>query len=167
MPRIARSFAYAIAAVVLMAAGLAAAGDPQVYVDRRTGLAIQGYDPVAYFTEGEARKGDPAHALEWGGGTWHFTSAANRDAFAADPEAYAPKYGGYCAYAVAKGSARVADPRVWSIVDGELYLNLSPNVRKVWQEDLRANIALADRIWSPALIEQGRSGFRPSTAGDR
>lgn len=159
------------AAVVAAVVGARFLTAPKEYaaepVFTEDGLAIRGYDPVAYFTEGAPQKGDPAHSYEWKGATWHFASAENRDAFAANPEKYAPKYGGYCAYAVAKGKAVPADPDVWTIVEGELYLNLSPNVRKVWQEDMGANITAANNNWPEALVEKGRTKFDPGSRGNR
>ncbi len=167
MTRILRTLAVAVVGAVLLAGGPAMAEKPEIFVDFRTGVALHGYDPVAYFTEGAPREGDPVHSLEWNGATWHFASAENRETFAANPEKYAPKYGGYCAYAITKGNAVPADPKVFTIVDDELYLNLSPNVRKVWQEDLRANIAAGDNNWPEALVEKGRTKFEPSGGGDR
>jgi len=163
---LARTLAFALAALIHLAAGPADADNPKVFIDE-AGVAIQGYDPVAYFTEGAPLEGDPAIAHEWNGATWHFASAEHRDAFAAEPERYAPRYGGYCAYAVAKGTARQADPQVWSIVEGRLYLNLGPAVQRMWQEDLQGNIALADRNWPAALVDPGRRDSAPETAGDR
>ena len=167
MIRIARALAFALAALVFFAAPPATAENPMLFTDFRTGVAINGYDPVAYFTQGEPRQGDPAFAYEWNGATWHFASAEHRDAFAADPERYAPKYGGFCAYAVAKGNRVPADPKVWSIVDDRLYLNLSPNVQKVWEEDRRDYILAADRNWTPEIVEPGRTKFEPAGAGNR
>ena len=87
------------------------------------GLAIKGYDPVAYFTEGRAMKGSKAFAHEWLGETWHFANARHRDLFAADPVKYAPQFGGYCALGVAydQNTANI-DPEAWRIIDGKLYL---------------------------------------------
>jgi len=112
------------------------------------GLAIRGYDPVAYFTEAGPVAGDPAHSLEWNGVTWRFASAANRDAFAADPAAYAPQYGGFCAWAVAaKGKLYSTQPANWSIQDGKLYLNYNDDIQRRWQADIPGFIAAADQRW--------------------
>lgn len=90
------------------------------------GYAIRGYDPVAYLAEGRPAEGDDAHVAEWNGTVWRFASAANRDAFVADPQAYAPQYGGFCAWAVAaKGELYSTRPENWSIVNGRLYLNFN------------------------------------------
>lgn len=111
------------------------------------GVAIRGYDPVAYFTQGQPVPGTAAHAAEWNGVTWHFASADNRAAFLADPDAFAPQYGGYCAWAVAEGYTAPIDPRAWRIVDGRLYLNFSPRIQRRWERDIPGFIARADANW--------------------
>jgi len=111
------------------------------------GVAIRGYDPVAYFTQGQPVRGEAAHAAEWNGATWHFASADNRAAFLAEPEAYAPQYGGYCAFGVAQGALVEIDPHAWSIVDGKLYLNLSRRFQRRWERDIPGFIARADANW--------------------
>ena len=85
-------------------------------------VAIKGYDTVAYFTDGKAIKGSGEFEYQWGDAKWRFSSAAHRDMFAADPERYAPQYGGYCAGAMANGGLSVANPTAWTIVDGKLYM---------------------------------------------
>src|SRR5512135_2769630 len=94
-------------------------------IDKTGGVAIRGYDPVAYFTESKPVEGSKQFTFEWQGATWRFASAANRDLFAKTPEKYAPQYGGYCAYAVSQGHTATIDPQRWRIVDGKLYLNYS------------------------------------------
>jgi YHS domain-containing protein len=116
-------------------------------VNETGGIAIKGYDPVAYFTDAKAVKGSPAHQHAWRGATWHFASAEHRDAFAADPEKYAPRYGGFCAYGVAQGYKVQIDPEAWSIVDGVLYLNYSPSVKRDWLKDTTGYITKADANW--------------------
>ncbi|MBX6366981.1 MAG: YHS domain protein [Rhodospirillales bacterium] len=116
-------------------------------VNEKGGLAIKGYDPVAYFTEAKAVKGSPTHAYAWNGATWRFVSAEHRDAFAAAPDKYAPRYGGFCAYGVAHGYKVDIDPEAWSIVDGVLYLNYSQSVKRDWLEDTSGYIAKADEAW--------------------
>ncbi len=115
------------------------------------GGAIDGYDPVAYFTEGKARKGAPEHAYEWNGATWHFASAANLDAFRLEPERYAPRYGGYCAWAVGHAYTARPDPQAWHVADGKLYLNFSPEVQEKWLEKKAELIQSGARNW-PAVI---------------
>lgn len=111
------------------------------------GLAIRGYDPVAYFAQGGPARGDAAHAAAWGGATWHFASAENRAKFLADPAAFAPQYGGYCAWAVAEGYTAPIDPQAWRIVDGRLYLNYSARIQRRWERDIPGNITRADANW--------------------
>ena len=117
----------------------------------RGGVAIKGYDPVAYFEKGEPVKGSKEFQHEWQGATWRFSSMSNRDRFAADPDKYAPKYGGYCAYAVSQGSTADIDPEAWTIVEGKLYLNYSKQVREIWAKDIPGNIKKADRHWREIL----------------
>ncbi|MEM6357962.1 MAG: YHS domain-containing (seleno)protein [Pseudomonadota bacterium] len=115
------------------------------------GLAILGADPVAYFTLGTAVEGNAAFRFSWQQATWQFASARNRDRFAADPTAFAPQYGGYCAYAVSKGYTAAIDPVAWTIHDGKLYLNFNTRTRVRFQRDLEGNIARANANW-PAVL---------------
>jgi YHS domain-containing protein len=115
-------------------------------------VAIEGTDPVAYFAEGKPVEGSSEFEHEWMGATWRFASAEHRDQFAAEPEKYAPQYGGYCAWAVAQGYTAKIDPAALTIVDGKLYLNYSPAVQSQWQSDVPGNVAKADANW-PAIKE--------------
>jgi len=92
-------------------------------------VAIRGYDTVAYFTVGEPTEGSDAYSSQWQGATWRFASQENLDLFEADPEKYAPQYGGYCAYGVAKDSLVKIEPENWMIVEDKLYLTHSQNHR--------------------------------------
>jgi hypothetical protein len=114
---------------------------------------LSGHDAVAYFIQRRAVPGRPEFTVSWNGATWRFVSADNRDAFARDPERYAPKYGGYCAYAAAWGYLAPTDPSAWRIVGGRLYLNYSLDVRRRWEEDIPGHIARADRNW-PAVLDE-------------
>ena len=99
------------------------------------GIAIKGYDPVAYFTMGRAMKGSERFAHKWFGTPWHFANAKHRDLFAADPVKYAPQFGGYCADGVAYGQSTAnIDPEAWRIIDGKLYLNYAKGVAAVLEE---------------------------------
>ncbi|CAI4031030.1 Tat pathway signal sequence domain protein [Nitrospira tepida] len=111
------------------------------------GVAIRGYDPVAYFEERRPVKGSSTWTAQFQGSTFYFASAANRDAFTADPERYAPQYGGFCAFGAAKGYKAKTDPDAFSLVNGKLYLNYSLNVRALWQEDIPGYIAKGDKNW--------------------
>ena len=127
----------------------AAAAEPAVFSDN--GIAIRGADPIAFFTQGAPVIGSAEHALIWEGTTWHFASMENMETFVGDPEAYAPQYGGYCAFAMSKGYIATSVPEAWTIHEGKLYLNYSVNVRQAWSEDIPGNIALADGFW-PAIL---------------
>lgn len=111
------------------------------------GSAIRGYDPVAYFTQGKPVKGSSDYEYEWKGATWRFSSAEHRDAFKANPEKYAPQYGGHCAWAVSQGYTASTVPEAWRIVDGKLYLNYSLGVKATWEQDVPGNIAKGDKNW--------------------
>ncbi|WP_162046229.1 YHS domain-containing (seleno)protein [Vibrio taketomensis] len=139
------------AAIWIGFTGFAFAVEP-VYSDS-FGKAIRGYDPVAYFTQSDAIKGDSDYIYEWNDAKWYFSSQQNLDKFARNPEQYAPQYGGYCAWAVSKGYTAKIDPNAWNIVDGKLYLNYSKSVQQTWQQDIQGNIVSADKNW-PTLLNQ-------------
>ena len=111
------------------------------------GTALKGYDAVAYHTVGRPVEGSTRFSYRWRGATWHFASVEHRDLFAADPERYAPAYGGYCAYGMAQGAKIDIDPSAWSIVDGKLFLNVNKQVRQIWTKDIPGYIARANRHW--------------------
>jgi YHS domain-containing protein len=138
-------------AVAALGATLPAAATSPVNKSLFGGVAIEGYDPVAYFTDGKPVEGSKAHTFAWQGATWRFASAEHRALFAADPEKYAPQYGGYCAYAVGNGYTAGIDPEAWTIHDGKLYLNYDLEVQAKWLADRDALIAKADLNW-PALL---------------
>lgn len=115
------------------------------------GKAIRGYDPVAYFTEGKPVKGDSDYTYSWNDAEWYFSSQENLSLFTANPEKYAPQYGGYCAWAVSKGYTAKVDPNAWYIHNDKLYLNYSRSVQSTWQQDIPGNIASADKNW-PQLL---------------
>lgn len=110
-------------------------------------LAIHGYDPVAYFTEGRARVGKAVHSVKQGDAVYRFVSEANKQKFEANPQRYTPQYGGYCAYGVAVGAKFDGDPTLFKVVDGKLYFNLNPEIQQKWQEDIPGNIVKADANW--------------------
>lgn len=131
----------------LALAGFAAAGAVRAEVYSSDGIALGGTDPVAYFAEGKPVQGSSEYSFDYDGATWHFASAANRDAFAADPGSYAPQYGGYCAFAAAQNALVSTVPEAWKIADGKLYLNYSKDVQNRWEEDIPGYIAKADANW--------------------
>lgn len=148
-------FVFVLMAVV--AGPIAEATAKTVYnASRWTSVAIEGTDPVAYFTAGKPVEGSRDFTHEWNGAKWRFSSAKNRDLFKANPEKYAPQFGGWCAYAVSQGYTASIEPEAWSIVDGKLYLNYSLSVRKQWQADVPGHIRQGEKNWprvSKALLE--------------
>lgn len=115
------------------------------------GIAINGYDPVAYFTDSAPVQGDMAHQSDWQGAKMLFASAENKAIFDTEPEKFAPKYGGYCAYAVSKGATAPTDPNAWTVHEDRLYLNFSVDVRGIWKQDIPGNVARADANWPGVL----------------
>ena len=108
---------------------------------------INGYDPVAYFTKGKPMKGNGWHVADYEGVTYVFADKKNRKMFEANPEKYLPAYGGYCAYGVAVSKKFVADPEVWKIENGKLYLNLDTGIQKKWMKDIPGYIKKANSNW--------------------
>ena len=125
------------------------AAKPRFYSEK--GVAIDGSDAVAYFTQGAPVKGKAEFTYDWMGTSWRFSTAANRDSFAANPERFAPQYGGYCAYAVSEGYTASTIPEAWKIVDGKLYLNYSRRIQRRWEKEIPERIAAANKNW-PAVL---------------
>lgn len=126
----------------------AAAGQQKMVNVGPDNVAIQGYDPVAYFTEGAPTKGSPEYAFTWNDAEWHFTSVEHRDMFAANPEHYAPQFGGFCSVAMTKGVKVDADPHFWTIVDGKLYLKFSKRGLEEFRQNPRQYIRKAEDHWA-------------------
>lgn len=141
----------AIVALILAGAGATAAVEP-VYTSLFSNNAVGGHDVVAYFDDGRPVKGSKKHSTNWNGARWLFASAKNLAAFEAEPERYAPQYGGYCAWAVSQGYTAKGNPDNWKIVDGKLYLNYDANVQKTWESDIPGFIRDANTNW-PKLLE--------------
>ena len=137
----------------LMAPGLAAAAKPAIYTPALNNVAVGGYDPVAYFTQGKPVKGTDAFRTDWRGATWKFSSAANLAKFKANPTAYAPQFGGYCAWAVSQGYLASGDPEQWKIVDGKLYLNFNQRAKELWEADQAAAIERGSSNWPTVLTK--------------
>lgn len=121
--------------------GVLVAGEPA------PGLAVHGFDVVAYFTEGKPVQGDAEFAAVHKDATYRFASKENLDAFQANPGKYAPAYGGYCAYGVSVGAKFDGDPRYWKVVDGRLYLNLDEGIQQAWLKDVPGAIKKAEANW--------------------
>ena len=136
----------------LMASSASAAIDA-IYTGFFSNEALRGYDTVAYFTEGRPIEGSDDFTTEYMGATWKFSSQQHLDLFLADPEKYAPQYGGYCAWAMSNGDTASAEPDLWTIHEGKLYLNYSKRVNRRWQEDIPGFISKADQHW-PTLEKE-------------
>ncbi len=157
----AAALAAGLAAVVTLAsAGAAFAAEPintlekGLFGYKDSGTAIRGYDTVAYFTEGAPVDGSDEFTTEWQGATWRFASQEHLDLFEAEPGKYAPQYGGYCAYGVAKDSLVKIEPELWTIVDDKLYLNYDEGVQANWEADVPGFIADADGKFEGLLASE-------------
>ena len=113
----------------------------------KNGVAVHGYDPVAYFTVGKPVKGKQSIAAKHGGATYHFSSDANRQAFLKTPAKYKPAYGGWCAIGTSLNKKFDGKPDLWKIVDGRLYLNVAPGPHKRWLAETAARIKTANANW--------------------
>jgi YHS domain-containing protein len=142
------------AAALGLAAALAApaaARTAPVYTGLFNNIAVSGYDPVAYFTAGRPVKGEARFRTTYHGAEFRFASAANLARFKADPAAFAPQYGGYCAWAVSQGYTASGDPNVWKIVGGRLYLNYNQEIGQRWSRNIPGFIKSGDANW-PKLL---------------
>jgi YHS domain-containing protein len=110
--------------------------------------AIQGYDPVAYFTQEQPVKGSKEFSFNYSDQVWYFASAENLEVFKSNPEKYAPQFGGYCAYGMSRGYKAKTEPDAWTIVEGKLYLNYNTDVRdNIWNEKQSEFIEKANANW--------------------
>lgn len=149
MTKTLRNFLLATAvATSSIAVAAPAFAEDAVYTSRWSNVAVQGYDPVAYFTDGAPTKGSDDFATDYNGAEFHFASQANLDKFLADPEKYAPQYGGYCAWAIADGKYAKGNAKNWAIVDGKLYLNYNGSIQKKWDKDRAGFITKGDTQWT-------------------
>ena len=131
--------------VLMFLAQAALAADTNLGQD---GIAIEGHDPVAYFTQGKAVRGDAGITATHDGATYRFASADHKAAFEADPDRYLPQYGGYCAYGAAQGYKAPVEPDKFTVVDGKLYLNFNARVQSTWVKDTAGYIEKADAFWA-------------------
>lgn len=144
-----RSF-LGLATLLLIAASLPAASPVNPVNKSGNGIALHGYDPVAYFQKSQPVKGTQQFSYVWNGATWLFSSQENRNEFTANPTKYAPQFGGYCSWAVGHGYTADVDPEAWRVHDGKLYLNYSKGVQKKWEKEMQPLIEQGNRNW-PAL----------------
>jgi len=138
-------------AMAAMGAPVSVQADDMPVYSVQQGVAISGFDPVSFFYEDAPLLGQDAYTVMWKGVVWRFSSAENQQMFEANPRAFAPKYGGYCAYAMSQGNLMDGNPQHWEIVDGQLYLLFSPAVKDLWLKNRTALQELADDNW-PEVI---------------
>lgn len=148
--------------VMLVALGLAAAlpattpalakSAPEVSVEA-DGFAARGYDVTAYFQHGKPVRGSEAHKLNYMGATWLFASSEALEKFQANPAAYAPQFGGYCAWAVSQGYIAPGDPKQWKVVGGKLYLNANARAKELWEADQADAIVRGHANWPGVLTK--------------
>lgn len=122
------------------------------------GVALEGYDPVAYFTDGKPVKGQASHSSSYSGAIYRFASADHKRLFDADPSKYAPQYGGYCGYAASIDRLSPINPEFWQIVDGRLILQHNQKAYDLFNADLAANVAKADGNWPGLVAKNGTGG---------
>lgn len=118
------------------------------------GIAIRGYDTVAYFTQSKPVEGSDAFSTQWSGATWKFASQEHLNLFIENPEKYAPQYGGYCAYGVAQMNLVKIEPDQWTIIDDKLYLNFNAKLNKAWKKNTTSYIKMADALFEKLLKAQ-------------
>jgi hypothetical protein len=126
------------------------ASDDRTVVNSRSGLAISGFDPVAYFTDGAPKMGRPDLELSQSGAVWRFRNEGNRAAFAGNPDIYMPRFGGYDPVAIARGTSVPGHPLVWAVTGQRLYLFYSDPARAAFIADPGRIIEAAERKW-PAV----------------
>lgn len=153
--------ALSVALVLTAATGVAtlapgpalAAPKPAIYTPAFSNVAVEGHDPVAYFAAGKPVKGSEQFKTVWNGAEFRFASAANLAKFKANPAAYAPQYGGYCAWAVSQGYTAKGSAQNWKIVGGKLYLNYNDDIQAKWEKDVPGFIAAANTNWPKVLTK--------------
>lgn len=143
-----------VALGILLVLGVARTAMPADEVNVSSGgtmagkpLALHGYDPVAYFTDGKPAVGDARHAAVYNGAAYYFATVDHRKTFEANPARYAPAYGGYCAYGVGVGKKFDGSPQHWTVKNDRLYLNVTAEISRKFAEDLGDNIRKAEKNW--------------------
>jgi hypothetical protein len=145
--------ALAVAAAIIFGMALPSQAETKSEIYKNwQGLAIKGFDPVAFHKAGKPVEGSSKYELKWKDVKWRFASAEHRDVFKAASDKYAPQYGGYCAWAVSQGTTAGVDPKnAWKIVEGKLYLNYNVDIQKKWAKDIPGNTKKADANWPDVL----------------
>ena len=154
--RLKNFFLIGILSIVGLAIGCSAVSNTAFDPINKTddGLALRGYDAVAYFAVDKAVEGSPRYEYVWQGAKWLFSSVENLEKFKAAPETYAPQFGGYCSFAVSKGYTANGDPNAWKIVGGKLYLNFSPEVKKMWEMEQEQRIQQGEKNWAEFKLQK-------------
>jgi YHS domain-containing protein len=146
-------------ATLLLASAVAIAEQPTtkryLNVDRH-GLALQGYDPVAYFTDKKPVEGDKHISSTYQGATYYFSTGQHKQVFDADPAKYEPQFGGFCAYAVSQNSTASIGPEFWSIIDGRLFLQHNQKAVNLWNQDIPGHLKDADKNWPGINDKNGK-----------
>ena len=155
-PALAAGLGLALVGGILPAPALRAATDDRTVVNSISGLAISGFDPVAYFTDGKAEFGRPDMELSLGGVVWRFRNEGNRDAFIGHPDVYMPRFGGYDPVAVARGTSVPGHPLFWAVAGNRLYLFYSDAARGAFAADPGRIIETAERKWPDVARTIGR-----------
>ncbi len=134
-----------------------------VNVDR-SGVIMEGYDPVAYFVDNKATKGKPNYTARYDGATYWFFNEANQNAFKDNPTKYLPQYGAFCAYAMSRNKLRPINPELFQIVDGRLMLQHSQKAFDLFNEELKGNVQLADQYWPEQVSKKAGRSIKYDTA---
>ncbi len=144
------------ALVLAMLIAPSARADAAAEVNTIGGIALHGFDPVAYFTQNKAVLGSPHFTATHHGATYQFASKEDQAAFQANPEKYVPQYGGFCAFATSKGVKADADPHEFAINDGKLYVNNNEKAQQLFKADVAGTIKQADHNWPDVAKQQMR-----------
>ncbi|MEK0162883.1 MULTISPECIES: YHS domain-containing (seleno)protein [unclassified Phaeobacter] len=151
-----RLAALCLGALITLAAAMLTATPARAevaLVSAPRGLAVGGHDVVAFFQDGAAIPGQQDHAILWRGAIWRFASSQNQEEFERNPRAFAPRFGGYCAYALSQGYLAPGNPTLWVIADGRLYLLNNPSALAAWEAERLRLIADAEQQW-PAVLRK-------------
>lgn len=152
--------AIALSALAASPAFALVTSSPSAVDTDTNGLGLQGYDPVAYFTRGAPTPGDPKFQAKQDGATYYFASADDLKTFQANPAAYLPQYGGFCASGTAHGIKLEGDPKIWKVVDHKLYVNVNLDVDRAWRKDIPGNIVKANDNW-PTIKDKSPDQLEP------
>lgn len=145
----------AVAVIAPMAAAQSGRGKVLVNMDKR-GLALEGYDPVAFFTDGKPIRGSAEYTARYLGAEYRFAAEEHRASFVADPAKYAPQFGGFCAYGISRGHAVSVEIDTWQIIEGRLVLNYDQGVKRKFDADRVGNLRLADEKWPGIVLREGK-----------